>query len=264
MEANTAPALVLAQNPPAKAAAPTPPAVPAHIVQAAPPAIKPMPASPAPSEAAPKTAPTVAPATTPTVTDSGKDIADITTVDGNAPTTAPIDTEAEANQTARIIELWATQKNGFAAVRRTRAQLKELRLELGASLSAMKSLLARTGRGGGWAAYLRAQKLPLTSADRLVAQHEATLTPREEKLTNGEFTVEEARKLAQKMLPRLCRVLTTAELAYAFIDEIFWNLEASDGRETDDGFEVFRTLHDNDADDEDQSAELAEAAPAAA
>ncbi|MDP9050197.1 MAG: hypothetical protein M3O31_05645, partial [Acidobacteriota bacterium] len=114
--------------------------------------------------------------------------------------------------------------------------------------------------------YLRQNRLPVSTADRLVGEHQATLAAPKDKLVNEELpaTVDEVRKLAQKLLPKLAKVITTAELAFAFFDEIFWNLEPAAGRETDDGFEVFSESHDDDADVEDQAAELASPVPAAA
>jgi hypothetical protein len=209
-----------------------------------------------------QTAPSAAPATTPTAADSAKDVTDDTPVGHNASTPAPIDTDAETALTAEIAELWGAQKDNKASIRQSRAELKALRLALAEKLHAMKQILVRTGRGGGWASYLREQHLPLTTADRLVAEHEAALAPKEEKVPNGGFTVEDARKLAQKMLPKLNGVLSTAELAFGFLDEIFWDLEAAEGRETDDGVEVFRTSHEDAANVENQDAEVASPAPA--
>lgn len=73
------------------------------------------------------------------------------TVDHNAPTPAPIDAEVEAKLSAEIVELWGEQKNGKATVRRTRMELKVLRLTLAEKLHLMKSILVRSGRRGGWA-----------------------------------------------------------------------------------------------------------------
>jgi hypothetical protein len=223
-----------------------------------------MPASPAPGVTTPKTAPPAGLATTPTVLDPVQDATADTSVDLDAPTPTPIDTEVEATLSAGIKKLWVLQKDNKATVRRTRAQLKELRLELGAKLHTMKTILARPGRGGNWASYLRTQKIPLATADKYVAEHAASLTPPEVKLLTEEFLepVDQVRQMAQKLLPKLCRVLTTAELAFAFIDELFWNLEASDGRETDDGLEVFRTSHEDAPEVDAPVAESASPAPA--
>jgi hypothetical protein len=197
------------------------------------------------------------------VVDPIQDVTGDLTVDDNAPTPAPIDSEVEAKLTSEILRLWGDRKNANTSVRRTRAELKSLRLALAEKLHAMKQIMVGTGRGGGWASYLRAQKLPLTTADRLVAQHEATLAPREEKLTNGGLPVSEGRQLALKMLPKLRPILVTAELVHEFIAQLFWDLDAAEGRETDDGLEVFRTSHEDATAVEGEVAELADPAPAA-
>lgn len=243
-------------------AALTSPAVPEHAVQSA--KIQ-VPASPAPGTTAAQTAPPVAPVTPPTVIDPAQNASADTTVNHDAPTTAPIDTEAETKLTVAIVKLWGDHKDGKTAARRTRVEMGSLRLELGAKLSSMKAILVRTGRGGGWAAYLRSQKLPLATADKYVAEHAASLTPPEGKLLKEELpeaTVDDVRQLAKKMLPKLQRLLTSAELAFAFIDELFWNLEAAEGRETGDGVEIFRASHEDETSDEDQVAEQASPTPA--
>jgi hypothetical protein len=175
------------------------------------------------------------------VVDPVQDATGDVTVDDNGQTSASIDLEAEAILSAQITKLYVEQKNGKATVKRTRAEMKALRLELAEKLYIMKLILARTGRGGGWAAYLRAQKLPLTSADRLVAQHEATLTPAAEKVTTGELstsTVEEIRQLARKTLLKVSRFLTTQELTYEFVHELIWGIDVAEMSYTDLGLEL--------------------------
>jgi hypothetical protein len=159
------------------------------------------------------------------------------TVDQNTPTPAPIDSEAETKLTAEIVELWGVQKNGKATVRRTRAELKAHRLTLAEKLHTMKMILVRTGRGGGWAPYLRSLNLSLASADRYVAEHEATLGPPKQKLLTEELTVDEVRQLAKKILPRV-RALSSQELVYEFIHELVWNIDVAEAWYTDKGFEI--------------------------
>ena len=174
--------------------------------------------------------------------------------------TVPIDPEAEARLSEEIMKLWVNQKDGQAAARRTRSELKALRLELGAKLHTMKAIRARTGRGGGWASYLRAQHLPLSSADRLVAEHEATLAPLEEKVPNGEVstvTIAEVQTMARKMASKLDRLLTSQELVYAYVHELLWNLDVAEVTDTDDGLEIPRTAQDDSDDAEDEAAKSA-------
>jgi hypothetical protein len=149
----------------------------------------------------------------------------------------------ETALTAEIARLWSIHKDGKAAARRSRAELKTLRQELGQRLHDMKALIARTGRNGGWAAYLRAQRLPLATADRYVSAHEALLNPPADNLLNEELSEpleSEVRNSAQKLLPRLCRLLTTQEAVYHFVHELVGHIPAADYRSTDWGLEVLR------------------------
>jgi hypothetical protein len=107
----------------------------------------------------------------------------------------------------------------------------------------MKLLLARAGRSGGWAAYLRSQKLPLATADRYVREHETRLSPSARLLSEDlsePKTEDEIRRYAQKLIPRLSRLLTTQEDSYYFIHELVAHIPAADYRSTDWGLEVLR------------------------
>jgi hypothetical protein len=207
-----------------------------------------------------QTAPSAAPATTPTEVNPAQGATNTPLADQNAPTPAPIDTEAEEKLTATIIRLWVDHKGSKAVVKRTRVESKALKLELSANLHLMKAILVRTGRSGGWASYLRAQHLPLSSADRLVAEHEATLAPLEEKVPNGEVstvTIAEVQTMARKMASKLDRLLTSQELVYAYVHELLWNLDVAEVTDTDDGLEIPRTSQDDSDDAEDEAAKSA-------
>jgi hypothetical protein len=126
----------------------------------------------------------------------------------------------------------------------------------------MKAILVRTGRGGGWASYLRSLRLSLASADRYVADHEAKLGPPVEKLLTEELSVDEVRKLARKGLPKLCRVFTTQELVFEFIHELVWNIDVAEAWETDKGLEIPKVASDDAAEVDVHVAESANPAPA--
>ena len=254
------PAPTLAQIPTAQATH-TSPAVPAHIVQAAPPEQPLVPASPAPDGPAPKTPPPAPPVTIPAVAVPDPDVTEDTPEDDNAPTPATIDPEAETKLTAEIVELWGKHKDGKTAARRTRAELKTLKRELSAKLHIMKTILVRTGRGGGWAAYLRLQHLPVTTADRYVAQHEASLAPPAEKDPTGELTVDEVRQLAKKLLRNVSRLLSTQELVYEFMHTLIWGIDVAEMSYTDAGFEIPKVGSDDAPEADMQAAELANPAP---
>ena len=197
--------------------------------------------------------------------DPVQDVAGDVTVDHNASTHAPIDSEAEEKLTATIIRLWADHKGSKAVVKQTRVESKALKLELSANLHLMKAILVRTGRSGGWAAYLRAQHLPLSSADRLVAEHEATLAPPAKKVLSEEVstaTTAEVQAMARKMAGKLNDILTTQELVYEFMRELIWNIDAAEASYNEAGFEIAKTGSDDAPEVDALDAELAEPVPA--
>jgi hypothetical protein len=188
-------------------------------------------------------------------------------VDGDitANHTAPIDTEAEENLTASIVRLWAEQKHGKTFMRRTRVELKALRQHLGENLHAMKAILARTGRGGNWARYLRSQRIPIATADRLVAEHEATLAPPAKKVLSEEVstaTIAEVQAMARKMAGKLNDILTTQELVYEFMRELVWSIDVAEASYTDLGIELLKVGSDDAPEVDAQVAESANPAPA--
>jgi hypothetical protein len=139
----------------------------------------------------------------------------------------PIDAELEAKVTGEITSLWSAHAEGKATSQRTKLELAELRSRLGERLSQMKSLLVCSGRGGGWAGYLRSHKLPRATADRLVIRHHASMAaPAENLLTEAipEPTLEDVQRLVRQLLPKLRRILTTQELVGEFIHRVVQQL----------------------------------------
>lgn len=172
--------------------------------------------------------------------------------------------EAEATLVTEITKLCSGHKDGKALVRHTREELKAIRQDLGAKLYAMKALLVGAGRGGGWAPFLRG-KLPLTTADRYVGEHEASLAGGGKSLPSGELaelTVDDVRQLARKMLPKVMRALTTQELIYEFVRELVWGIDVAEAWDTEKGFELPKVGSDDGADQNAQSADLVATATA--
>lgn len=139
--------------------------------------------------------------------------------------------QPETQLTADIACLWSAHKEAKATVGKTREELKLLRAQLSEKLHALKTLLARTGRSGGWAAFLRSHALPRATADRLVARHEASLYPAENRLTEPflEPTEEEIRGLVRRLIPKLHRYLVDG----GAVDRLFAELNLQIPR---DGF----------------------------
>jgi hypothetical protein len=144
---------------------------------------------------------------------------------------APTEIEVENKLHNEILSLWVTLKVGKAVARKTNEELRTLRLDLGRKLYEMKTILARTGRGGGWAPYLRANGIARASADRLVDRHEASLDPETKCLGEAitEATAEDVQRLVRSLLPRLRRILTTPSWVEWFSVEVAFQLEMGDG-----------------------------------
>jgi len=154
--------------------------------------------------------------------------------------TLPTDPEIEAKLSAEIQSLWTAHIQSKATVQRTKEELEAIRRDLGKRLFEMKTVLVRTGRGGGWASYLRSASLPRASADRYVRQHEATLNPSQTKRLSesiSEPTADDVRRLVTGLLPRLRRVLTTPSWVEWFLVEVAFQLEAADESPTGGGGE---------------------------
>ncbi len=128
------------------------------------------------------------------------------------------ETADEAQLTMQIRDLWSTHQEQKVSARRTREELKVIRVQLAEKLHLMKTTLAHTGRGGQWAAFLRSHHLPRATADRLVARHEALLHPQENRTSEAISNSENARKFALRLVPRLRRILRSTDSVCAFYD----------------------------------------------
>ena len=96
-----------------------------------------------------------------------------------------VDQASEAKLSGEITALWSAHQDGKATAKRTKEDLKAIRRDLGERLHAMKTLLARTGRGGQWTSYLREHKISRTTADRWSREHEESRNPGSTKRTDG-------------------------------------------------------------------------------
>jgi hypothetical protein len=107
------------------------------------------------------------------------DVTDEANVTLPAVESAQTEGETEAKLNSEIKSLWSAHQASKVTAKQTKDELKALRLELGRRLHEMKSLLVRTGRSGGWAAYLRSHDLPRASVERYINKHEALLKRRQ-------------------------------------------------------------------------------------
>lgn len=150
-----------------------------------------------------------------------------------------LNSEAESKLSDEIQSLWSAHRDGRATARRTREELKVLRDHLGERLSEMKGLLARTGRSGGWASYLRSHRLPRATAERYVRLHEASLHPELNRPTGtiSNPSEKDVHRLVQSLLPRLGRVLTTPQSVTWFTAEVSGKLAAVNWNPVDNRME---------------------------
>jgi hypothetical protein len=135
---------------------------------------------------------------------------------------------------SEIKSLWSAHQISKATAKHTKQEVKTLRLDLGRKLCEMKSILARTGRSGGWSAYLRSYDLPRASAERYIDQHEALLKPKQidSRETVSETDADDVRRLVRSLLPRLRRILTTPEWVARFLEEVAFQWEPADASPT--------------------------------
>jgi hypothetical protein len=109
---------------------------------------------------------------------------------------------------AQITELWSSQKRRKTSLRRNRAELATLRNSLTERLHEFKHLLARTGRGGKWAEFLRRENIPLATANRYVEKWKLSMDPKPEKRLTEPFTEpskEDIAQMVRKLKPKLER-----------------------------------------------------------
>ena len=114
---------------------------------------------------------------------------------------AKTESETESKLTSDIKSLWATHQTNTATAKQTREELEDLRFDLGLKLRQMKFILARTGRSGGWAAYLRTHGVPRASAERYIKQYEAIFNTQKNRLTDtlSEPSEDDVRRLVHRL-----------------------------------------------------------------
>lgn len=145
------------------------------------------------------------------------------------PSDSAANSQEEQQLVAMITELWSSSKTTKSSIVRSRAELADVRRELGIRLDAYKTLLSRAGRGGKWAGFLRDINVPLATADRMV---EAS---RRASAENGKLLSEEVpvktevdiAKIVSRLKPRLARQLTTPDLVNRFLHALGNALQGS-------------------------------------
>jgi hypothetical protein len=151
-------------------------------------------------------------------------------------TVEPVQTEAENERKlqSEIQVLWAAHQTGKTTARRTKDELKILRVDLGGKLFELKAVLVRTGRSGGWAAYLRSQGLARATVERYISQHEHVMSPGQidSPETISEPSEEAVRRLVRRLMPQFRRVLKTPAWLEWFTVEVEYQWKALDASST--------------------------------
>jgi hypothetical protein len=142
-----------------------------------------------------------------------------------APTTSELD---EPQLIGEISDLWQIHAQAQGALRKSREDIKQIRTDLAKRLHELKAVLSRPGRGGAWSSFLETQKIPRSTADRLVRGHEKAITGREgncptEQISEPDEVV--VRRYCRGLWPRLSRVLTNADLVELFVTELWRTAE---------------------------------------
>jgi hypothetical protein len=164
---------------------------------------------------------------------------------GQPPLITYAELAAQGNEEAiayRISCMWETHRSVEGSLKDSKSELRALGKTLGEALFYMKVLLAKPGRNGKWSEFLREEKIPRTSGDRLVNAYKRSLQP-DAKSTDGAIqspTQDEARKLCSAVWFRVSRRLTTPESLFWFLCD-FALVSGVRHEVCDDGILVFRS-----------------------
>lgn len=154
----------------------------------------------------------------------------------------PEDVSTEAALSQQIPKLWLAHKTSKLETKRSKQELASARRTLATSLYEMKILLANTGRSGKWALFLRVNRIPRASADRLAKAHEESLKSAGANCLNeaiSEETEDAVLRLVLKIHPQLWRTVSTEEAAYRFVAQVVDRLPYVDYRISDDAVTVY-------------------------
>ncbi len=161
--------------------------------------------------------------TTPSAGDVGGTEANAVLIPETNEPISSIDSEALEEQepvlVVTIIELWSCSTTRKSNLATSRAELAEVRRELGMRLYAYKSLLSHSGRGGKWAGFLREVKIPRATADRLVEASSPSSAQTVNRLSEAISAPTEVdiAQIVSRLMPRLARQLTTPALVDRFL-----------------------------------------------
>jgi hypothetical protein len=137
-----------------------------------------------------------------------------------APTTSELE---EPQLIGEIGDLWQIHAQAQGTLKKSREEIKRIRADLSERLHQLKAVLSRPGRGGAWSSFLGAQKIPRSTADRLVRGHEKTIAGQEgncttEKISEPDEVV--VRRYCRGLWPKLSKLLTNTDKMEIFVAEL--------------------------------------------
>lgn len=138
--------------------------------------------------------------------------------------------------------LWTAHKESKHEVKRTKAELAQVRRDLSQHLHQMKAVLACPGREGLWSSFLRETRIPRATADRYVAAHEASLQNGKNNCLTESFLdpdYVQVSRLVQRILPQLLKAVTTKQAAFLFISTVLDKLPEAEYHIEESYLEVF-------------------------
>lgn len=139
---------------------------------------------------------------------------------------------AEAQLTNEVADMWRIHNQAQTSLPKTRAELKQIRANLSHRLHELKAVLSRPGRGGAWSSFLESQRIPRSTADRLVRGYDKTIAAEGENCPSGqipESTETTVRRYCNALWPRLSRILKSRESVEIFIVELRQTADKSFG-----------------------------------
>jgi hypothetical protein len=154
------------------------------------------------------------------------------TIDTDNNTVMEVPTPSEHDEPQLIGEigdLWQSHARTQGTLKKGREEIKRIRADLSERLHQLKAVLSRPGRGGAWSSFLETQKIPRSTADRLVRAHEKATIVQEgncpsEQISEPPQVV--VGRYCRRLWPRLSQVLISKELVEFFINELRHTAEA--------------------------------------
>jgi hypothetical protein len=129
----------------------------------------------------------------------------------------PDELRDETFLTEQITYLWTVRECHATAISKDRKSMRSVDKSLGQLLYAMKTLLVKRGRNGGWSSWLPEKGIALSSADRLANRFAKSISIKSPQGAISEEPTEvEIGKLVADVWHRIEKMMTTPQALYRF------------------------------------------------